>query len=364
MACDDAHSDDKVYRILSIDGGGIRGLIAARILVALEAKLQQHSGNPDARLADFFDLIAGTSTGGILTCVYLYPEGDTQRPRYSAIQAQELYVQHGAEIFSAPILHSVASMGGLNDEKYPATGLERVLGDYFQDTLLSQLLKPCLITAYDIRRRKATFFTQHDAREAEGRDFYIRDVCRATTAAPTFFEVPLVKSLSGVSYPLIDGGVFANNPSLCAYAEGRTLFGARAAQMAILSIGTGSVRRPYPYEEAKDFGMISWIQPLIDIMMSAMAETADYEIRLAFDAVGRPEHYLRVNVEMDRLPPGTTSDMDNAAPENINGLLELGAEAAERQDEALDRFVALLIDEWKKDQQRQKSSQPGGAPLI
>ena len=337
--------DDKIYRILSIDGGGIRGVIAARILAALEAKLQARSGNNDARIVDYFDMIAGTSTGGILACVYLYPEGDTGRPRYSAVEAQDLYVRHGAEIFEIPIFHSLASMGGLSDEKYPSDGLERVLANYFQDTLLSQLLKPCLITSYDIRRRKATFFTQHDARESEGRDFLVRDVCRATSAAPTYFEVPLVKSLSGVTYPVVDGGVFANNPSLCAYAEGRTLFGARAAQMAILSIGTGSVRRPYPYEEAKDYGAISWIKPLIDIMMTAMAETADYEIRLAFDAVGTPERYLRVNVEMDRLPPETTSELDDASPGNINGLLELGAEAAETQDECLNQFVELLVRE-------------------
>ena len=340
---DDRH--EKLYRILSIDGGGIRGLIAARILVTLEAKLQARTGNPDTKLADYFDLVAGTSTGGILACVYLYPEGDTGRPRYSAAAAQDLYVKHGGEIFSIPMLHGLGSVGGLNYEKYPCEGLLNVLNSYFQDTLLSQLLKPCLITAYDIRRRKATFFTQHDARESDGRNFYLRDVCRATTAAPTYFEPPLVKSLSGVSYPLIDGGVFANNPSLCAYAEGRTLFGARAAQMAILSIGTGSVRRPYPYEEAREYGAISWIKPLIDIMMSAMAETADYEIRLAFDAVERPHQYLRVNVEMDRLPPETSSELDDAADGNINGLLELGAEAAERSDEQLDQFVDLLVQE-------------------
>ncbi len=337
--------DARIYRILSIDGGGIRGIIAARILSALEAKLQSRTGNPDTRLVDYFDLIAGTSTGGILACVYLYPEGETGRPRYSAAEAQEMYVRHGAEIFDVPIFHSLASMGGLNNEKYPAIGLERMLEAYFQDTPLSKLLKPCLITSYDIRRRKAMFFTQHDARESEGRDFLIRDVARATSAAPTYFEVPLIKSLTGVSYPVIDGGVFANNPSLCAYAEARTLFGARASQMAIFSVGTGSVRRPYPYEEAKDYGAISWIKPLVDIMMTAMAETADYEINLAFDAVGTPNQYLRVNVEMDRLPPGTSSELDDASQANIHGLLELGAEAAEKHDREIDQFVDLLIRE-------------------
>ncbi len=337
--------EGRIYRILSIDGGGIRGVIAARILTELEAKLQARTGSSETRLSDFFDLFAGTSTGGILTCIYLYPDAATGRPRYTACEALDMYVRNGAEIFDIPIFHSLASMGGLNDEKYPSAGIERMLQGCFEDGKLSELLKPCLVTGYDIRRRKAMFFTQHDARESEGRDFLIRDVARATSAAPTYFEVPLIKSLTGVSYPVIDGGVFANNPSLCAYAEARTLFGARASQMAIFSVGTGSVRRPYPYEEAKDFGAIAWIKPLFDIMLTSMAETADYEINLAFDAVGSPNQYLRVNVEMDRLPPDTSSELDDASPGNINGLLELGAEAAEQHDEQIDRFVDLLVRE-------------------
>ena len=74
-------SKSKFFRILSIDGGGIRGLIPAQVLTVLETKLQKASGNPDARIADYFDLVAGTSTGGILTCIYLCPDEATGRAR-------------------------------------------------------------------------------------------------------------------------------------------------------------------------------------------------------------------------------------------------------------------------------------------
>ena len=217
-----------------------------------------------------------------------------------------------------------------------------MLADYFKDHWMSELVKPCMVTSYDIRRRRAMFFTQHDALKGPARDFLVRDVARAASAAPTFFEAPMIESRSGVHYPCIDGGVFANNPALCAYAEARTHFGVRASQMAILSVGTGEVDMPYHWSEAKDWGAVGWIKPLIDIMMAGVAETVDYECRLAFDAVGSPHQYLRLNVPLRDLPPGVSSDMDDASPGNILGLRELGREVAERRDADLTRFARLL----------------------
>ena len=87
-------------KILSIDGGGIRGIIPGMILVALEDKLKRESKNPDAAIVDYFDFFAGTSTGGILTCLLLCPsDTDPLRPRFSAREALDLYLQHGNEIF-------------------------------------------------------------------------------------------------------------------------------------------------------------------------------------------------------------------------------------------------------------------------
>jgi patatin-like phospholipase/acyl hydrolase len=110
-----------------------------------------------------------------------------------------------------------------------------------------------MITAYDIQRRCAKFFTQIDARNDPAQDFLVRQVARATSAAPSYFEVALARSSTKVDYPLIDGGVFANNPAMCAYAEARhKLPGLPSAEnMAILSLGTGYVKKPYQYTTAK-----------------------------------------------------------------------------------------------------------------
>jgi len=327
------------FRILSIDGGGIRGIIPAQILVALERKLQTERGDPDARIADHFDLIAGTSSGGILTCVYLCPgRDDPTRPRFSAQQVVDLLLARAHEIFDVPLWHRIRSAQGLLDEKYPAAGLEAALADTLGDVRLSALLKPCLVAAYDIERRKAHFFRQHRARAEPGRDFLARDVARAASASPTYFECAQIESDAHLTYPLIDGGVFANNPALCAYAEARAFAGVRAAEMTVLSLGTGAAKKPYPYAEAADWGAAGWVRPLIDIMMSGASEVVDYQLEQIYEAVGAPDQYLRIQPEI----PSAHVELDNADPENLDALRQLGIEAAVAADERLSELARRL----------------------
>lgn len=330
-------------RILSIDGGGIRGIIPGQVLVVLEEKLQKRTQNPHARLSDFFDLIAGTSTGGILTCIYLCPDmkGNPSQPRFSAQEAVDLYLLKGEKIFDTSLWQKIRSGGGISDEKYDAKELEDTLESYLGDLKLSQLLKPCLITAYDIESRRARFFTQHDAKQKEMHDYLVKDVARATSAAPTYFEAERLLSVTGVPYPCIDGGVFANNPSLCAYAEVRKKFkdNPAAKDMAILSIGTGYVKKSYEYKDAKDWGMVEWIKPLIDIMMSGVSETVDYQMAQIYDAVGQPDQYLRINGELQFADP----DMDNASQDNLIDLKQDGTRIAEKFDSQMDSFIEFLL---------------------
>lgn len=326
-------------RILSIDGGGIRGILPGRLLCYIEEKLQQESNNPGARIADFFDLIAGTSTGGILTCIYLLP-GEGGRPRFSAREAVDLYLKKGNLIFDP----NRWSVRGVLDERFHARPLEDLLQGYMNEAKLSDLLRPCLIPAYDIERRKAHFFTSIEAKRRSTHDFYLRDVARATSAAPTYFEPEELKSLYGNTHALVDGGVFANNPALCAYSEARTHdFGhidkPTAKDMVLISLGTGTVTTPYPFGKAKDWGVIGWIQPLIDIMMSGNSETVDYQLRQIFNAAGAAGQYKRIQPDLYE----ADSDMSNASPENLGALDEAGVNNVEKFQDELDAIVRLLM---------------------
>jgi len=330
-------------RILSIDGGGIRGIIPGQILISLEKKLQIASGNPDARIADFFDLIAGTSTGGILTCALLCPDRphNSGRPRFTAAEAVDIYLERGNEIFNVSIWQAIQSLGGLAEEKYSARELEKALRDYFGDIWLSQLLKPCLITAYDLKEQRARFFTQHDSARDNLPDFLVRDVARAASAAPTYFEPPRLRSSIGEAIPLIDGGVFANNPALCAYAEVRAkLSRAGAEGMALLSLGTGYGRKKkFEYNAVKTWGKIEWIKPLIDIMMSGVSETVDFQLKQLFDSAGKPDQYLRINDRLRQADP----DMDDASEQNLARLKREGRRIARDFDDKLEAFLPLLM---------------------
>lgn len=335
-------------KILSIDGGGIRGIIPGQILVALEQKLQEKSNNKEARLADYFDFFAGTSTGGILTCICLCPsEIEPGKARFSAQEAVNLYVENGDDIFNVPFWKNVQSGGGNLDEKYPADKLEDALKRYFGDLKLSELLKPCLIPAYNITKREANFFCQHDFK-ADGpkKDFYVREVCRATSAAPTYFETALVHSMNGEAHPLIDGGVFANNPALCAYSEVRNAIDQPTAkEMLIVSLGTGSKNQDYSYDKAKNWGAIGWIKPVIDIMMSGAAEVTHYHLCKMFSARGNEQNYVRIQpTDLGNADP----DMDNASEKNIQALVEVGKKTAESCNAELDRIVDILIKDKDK----------------
>ncbi|MBA3705853.1 MAG: patatin-like phospholipase family protein [Bacteroidetes bacterium] len=334
------------FRILSIDGGGIRGILPGQLMVALEKKLQEKSRNANARIADYFDMIAGTSTGGILTCLYLCPDSqDPLRPMFSAIQAVDLYLKYGKEIFKDNIRLKLQSLGGLTNEKYSVDFLEDLLKKYFKDTKLSQLLRPCLIPSYNIYARTTHFFTQHDAKASPGYDYALRDVARATSAAPTYFEPAHVYSLSGVSYPLVDGGVFANNPALCAYAEARHKYGSAgknvtAADMFMVSIGTGSQKRAYEYNKAKDWGAIGWVQPVLDIMMSGASDTVDFQLQQIFQSDDSRQNYIRINPEIGEAEP----EMDNASLENMQALKEAGIACSEKQNDKLEFIADYLIN--------------------
>ncbi|MEM6299340.1 MAG: patatin-like phospholipase family protein [Bacteroidota bacterium] len=347
-----APKNKKLVRVLSVDGGGIRGILPGQVLAALERKLQHKTGDKTVKVGDYFDFMAGTSTGGILTCALMTPDPENpEKLKYSAKDAVEIYLENGGKIFATSTFRNIRTGGGLVEEKFESDPIERILKEYFGDTKLSQLNHPCLISSYDVERGKPHFFTQHKAKEFaamdnHGYDFLVRDVARATSAAPTYFEAANFHSLSGVGYTLVDGGIFANNPTLCAYSSVRQIdFGEEktfpnAAEMLIFSLGTGSSPKSYDFDTVKSWGALGWIKPLINIMMDGVSKTVHYQLMQIFDAVQQSENYLRIEPMLG----DAESDMDNAKPDNLLHLREAGIETAEKYDWELERLADKLIE--------------------
>jgi patatin-like phospholipase/acyl hydrolase len=329
-------------KILSIGGGGIRGIIPGQVLVALEEKIQKR--DPNKRIADVFDMVAGTSTGGILTCLYLCPDATGKKPRFSAEDAVNLYLQNGDNIFDVSLFRAITTVEGFAGPKYSAEALETILKNYLGDLKLSQFLKPCLITSYDITRREAKFFNQADfAEEGATRDFLARDVARATSAAPTYFAPANIQALDLQVYPLVDGGVFANNPTMCACVEA---FGydpkLEVSDLQILSLGTGDSEHAYHYAEAKKWGKLQWLEPILDILMSGVSETVDYQMKTLFESAKCSKQYLRIQPELAKFPEVDPA-MDNASEKNMQALEAVGDAMATKFNAELDAFVDYLL---------------------
>ncbi len=344
--------------ILSLDGGGIRGIIPGVILGYLEKKLQQLDQS-QLKIGDYFDFVAGTSTGGILACTYL-SRGENGTAKFSADEALSIYLKEGGAIFHTDLLSRLRSGFGLFDEKYGAQALERNLDKIFGTSLLSSFIKPCLISAYEITARSAYFFTSADAVSDPMFDFMVRDVARATSAAPTYFEPARIHSRSGQTFHLIDGGVFANNPSLCAYAEARKLKFSQllgradkpdhptASDMLMISIGTGTVKKPYSFSDLESAGQLEWIHPVIDILMSGNSETVDYQLRQVYKTLPAPEmgNYHRLEPSLREAMP----EMDLADTINLENLKQAGLWFVNRNKAELDEIARKVLTNYKEEE--------------
>jgi uncharacterized protein len=309
-------------RVLAIDGGGIRGLIPAVVL----AEVERRTGR---RVHELFDLIAGTSTGGILAAALARPEP------IAAADLVTLYEQEGPKIFHRSLLKRIESVDGNIDERYDDSGLNAALERFLGDARLSAARPDVLVTAYDIERRSAFFFRSVRAREEPAQDFTLAAVARATSAAPTYFEPALVKDLAGrESYALIDGGVFAVNPAMCAYAE--LARAGRAADVAVLaSLGTGSHTRPIRYADAKGWGRLQWAAPIIDVVFDGVADTIEFETAQLLP----PPRSLRFQTDLRE----ASDDLDDASAANLAALRREADRLLKERGADIDALCAALL---------------------
>lgn len=313
-------------RILSIDGGGIRGLIPAVVLTEVERRTER-------RIAELFDLIAGTSTGGLLACALTVPShDDATSPRFTANEIARLYQTEGPKIFSRSLLKRIFSVEGLLDERYEDDGLNRALARFLEEARLRDALTPILVTAYDIERREPFFFRSERAVKDPAHDFSMTDVARATSAAPTYFEpVEVTDAAAQRTSALIDGGVFALNPAMCAYAD----VGDPSDIELVASLGTGRLTRPIPYDKARWWGQLEWARPLIDVVFDGVADTVEFQLsRLLADG-----DYVRLQVELRR----ASDDLDDASEGNLALLREEAETLMAERDAEIDALCEKLL---------------------
>jgi len=314
--------------ILSIDGGGIRGIIPAIIL----SEFERRSGK---KIHELFDLISGTSTGGLLALGLTIDDGQN-KAKYTAKDLIEIYENQGQEIFDRNTWHRFRSAGNILEEKYPNHGLVKIVDNYFQDSMLSEALSDVLITSYETERRIPWFFKSINAKK-RGPDynFKIRDVALATTAAPTYFE-PHKIVIDGGYLSLIDGGIYANNPSLCAYVDAvdPDKFGTDEKDILFVSLGTGQFTRRYEHGKIVKWGLLSWAQPVLNCAFDGMSDTVDYQL----SKIVPTSQYFRFQAELT----SANDDMDDATPSNIKALKYIAEDIIRVNSAQIDQILNKL----------------------
>jgi uncharacterized protein len=310
----------KSIKVLAIDGGGIRGIVPAIILSEIQKRL-------GTDLYNVFDLISGTSTGGIIA-LGIGTRCNSGQP-YSPDELLQLYVQSGPAIFEKNLLTPEKE---LIRPKYSPDGLEAALDKFFGDAEFKTALTPLLISSYDLQGQLPFFFKSHKIAAQPNYNWPVVSVARATSAAPTFFP-PLHLVRDTEDYALVDGGVYVNNPSMAAYAETRSLY-ADAAQFIVVSAGTGNRQDQIPYSAAKDWGLLGWAKEIVPVFMDSVSEGVDYEMRAMLGCT-----YYRLQVE--NLSPAS-NDMDDVTPQNLANLQTVSRNYVASISGELDAMCAQL----------------------
>jgi patatin-like phospholipase/acyl hydrolase len=185
----------------------------------------------------------------------------------------DLYINEGPKIFHKSIFHQ-AEEWALGGAKFSADGIENALNKYFGITTLAEALTNVMIPTYDIEQRTPVFFKSWN--EKEDGFYLMKQLARATSAAPTFFVPDKLPTATGSS-GFIDGGLIANNPAMAGLVECRR-YSSDLDTYFMVSLGTGKYQRIYHYDDAVHWRPIDWIRPIIDICMDGASATTDYEL--------------------------------------------------------------------------------------
>lgn len=375
----------RVATVLSIDGGGIRGIIPGSLLAFLESKLQELDGS-QARIADYFDIIAGTSTGGLVATMLAAPNKEN-RPLYAAKDINGFYLEHTPKIFpqKSNLLGPLSVFFG--GPKYDGKYLRSLTNNLLGDMTIAQTLANVILPTFDMKLLQPVIFSTTEGKTNALKNARLADICVATSAAPTylpahFFTTKDPNGTSTRNFDLVDGAIAANNPALLAISEIRNQIRMHTGEfpgveptekkgMLVLSLGTGEAKfeEKYNASTAANWSMINWVYnggktPIIDMFSSASSDMVDYHISTLFQSLDSKECYLRI--QDDKLS-GDAASVDIATPQNLQRLKEIGAELLKKTESrvnldtgkyeeieggrtneaALAKFAQLLSDEKK-----------------
>jgi hypothetical protein len=338
------------FRILAIDGGGIRGLISALVLKEIEERLNRgRDGKERIRVADCFHLVAGTSAGGLAALALTAP---------SDLDADDLvafYLEDGRRIFHRSLGRKLLTLWGMLGPKYSSAPVREAIEKRVGPHRISEATRDLLVTSYDMHASDPYFFKRWRALENAERDVPVADAALSTSAAPTYFGSHGVGERA-----LVDGGVFANDPAVAAIAEALGRASDEPAELEpadlfLVSIGTGEFNVGFEQRETSGWGALRWIHgrggvPILNTIMGGVSDGTDYWAHMLLnhvrgekvpsrEEIGHGPRYYRLQAELDgpiALDDTSEEVLTKVLPDAAKHLID------ERSDE-IDEIVGRLL---------------------
>jgi uncharacterized protein len=294
----------KEFKILSLDGGGIRGLYTAKILENFEDQFK-------CNIVDYFDLICGTSTGGLIALALSI--------RTPAKEIVNFYRKYSKVIFYKSMFSGLKQLA--SGGKYDNIGLSKVLSEIFQDKLIGDSECLLCIPSFSITDGRPYIFKfDHPPLSRDNRTKYI-DVALATSAAPTFFPLVQIKEQSNKQF--IDGGVYSNNPTYIGFTEAVQYFvgeGKDFNKLNILSVSTIEAPIGKSMNEKPNKAIIDWKNDLIKPFMVGQSFTIDFSMKKFADAGLLGLNYIRIGSPEISCDQIQLVDLDNSTDEALDFL--------------------------------------------
>ncbi len=310
------------YHVLSIDGGGVRGIVPACFLKELSVRTGKD-------IHELFDLVIGTSAGG-LTAIAIACKFNTD-------MILDLFKKGSVEIFPHSFMRDISTGNGMFRPKYSRDSLDKLLNKYFGDKLLSESELPICIPSYNLDEATSKIWFSPDAVKSKKFDAKLKDIAGATSAAPTYLPPKEFYDMDGNIHHEIDGGIFLNNPQILALTEIiKNTPDASRDEILLISMGTGNVALKWDVEELKDSGILGWIKGgnIIEAMMDASNDFANIQASIIFPNMYRLQTDLTIEL----------GELDNASAENIQRLINNAEDYIKNNDTTFDKIALLLLE--------------------
>uniref|UniRef100_A0A7N0V2T0 Patatin n=1 Tax=Kalanchoe fedtschenkoi TaxID=63787 RepID=A0A7N0V2T0_KALFE len=331
--------------LLSIDGGGMRGLLPGKALAYLELALKNKSGNPDARIADYFDVAAGTGVGGIFTAM-LFGTKDQRSPIFRADETWKLLADNGKSIYASSAGNSRSSLQRCfksGSSRRGGSGMEKMMNEAFTSDArvltLKDTLKPVLIPCYDLSSSAPFLFSRADALETDSFDFRLDQVCRATSADPKLFGPVEMMSVDGQTKCVaLDGGLVMSNPTAAAithvlHNKQEFPFVRGVEDILVLSLGTTGqlLEANYDYGQVKKWKAKEWASYMARISSDSSADVVDQSVAMAFGH-SRSRNYVRIQANGSNLGRCVANVDTDGSPKNMKMLIEMAEEMLKQKN--------------------------------